>query len=234
MVNNRMFSFITKTWNPVKATCPYDCKYCWAKQLIKKYNMTKYMVKEPQFIKTKTNFTDKDFIFVCDMIDLFAYNIPSIIIQKVIDVTYKYPDTNFLFLTKNPKRYTEFHFPPNCVLGATIESNIDYPKISKAPLQQNRLEAMKELTARFNVYDYMYDNAIFISIEPILNFTSDFIKKLLSFQLKGQFAVAVGYDNYNNNLPEPPLEKTRCLIEILKNNDIKVYEKTIRKAWYEK
>ena len=234
MDSNRMFPFITKTWNPVRATCPHNCKYCWAKQLIKKYNMTKYVVKEPQFIKTKTNFTNKDFIFVCDMIDLFADTMPSIIIQKVINITYNYLDTTFLFLTKNPKRYLEFKFPMNCILGATIESDINYPEISKAPLQQNRLKVMKELTARFNVYDYAYDNAIFISIEPILDFTSDFIKKLLSFQLKGQFAVAVGYDNYNNKLPEPELEKTKWLIQILKDNDIKVYEKTIRKAWYEK
>jgi len=233
MDSNRMFPFITKTWNPVRATCPHNCKYCWAKQLIKKYNMTKYMVKEPQFTQTKTNFTDKDFIFVCDMIDLFADNIPSTIIQKVIDVTYKYSDTKFLFLTKNPKRYTEFKFPVNCVLGATIESNINYPKISDAPLQEERLQAMDQLTIPSNYYS-MYNNTIFISIEPILDFTYDFIKKLLSFQLDGQFAVAIGYDNYNNKLPEPELEKTKWLIQILKDNDIKVYEKTIRKAWYEK
>jgi len=232
MDNNRMFPFITKTWNPVKATCPHNCKYCWAKQLIKKYNMTKYMVKEPQFIQTKINFRPNDFIFVCDMIDLFADNVPSTIIQKVINVTYEYPDTKFLFLTKNPRRYTEFKFPVNCALGVTIESNINYPKISDAPLQEDRLRAI-DLLVSSSIYWCIYNNPIFISIEPILDFTYDFIQKLLSFQLNGQFAVAVGYDNYNNKLPEPELEKTQWLITILRDNDIKVYEKTIRKAWYE-
>jgi len=42
--------------------------------------------------------------------------------------------------------------------------------------------------------------------------------------------VAVGYDNYNNHLPEPPLEITENLIHGLEAYEIKVYRKTLREA----
>jgi len=45
------------------------------------------------------------------------------------------------------------------------------------------------------------------------------------------WAVAVGYDNYNNHLPEPPLEKTMQLIERLEKAGITVFRKTLRERW---
>jgi hypothetical protein len=73
-------------------------------------------------------------------------------------------------------------------------------------------------------------NKLFVSIEPILDFS------LLSFEndlvdFIRPWAVAVGYDNYNNHLPEPPLAKTLQLIEALEKAGIKVFRKTLREAW---
>jgi hypothetical protein len=44
---------------------------------------------------------------------------------------------------------------------------------------------------------------------------------------------AIGYDNYGHNLPEPPLSKVQDLIKFKNGFEMGVYEKTLRKAWYE-
>jgi len=48
-------------------------------------------------------------------------------IRAVLSHVVKFPDTYFLFLTKNPERYRDFldEFPPNSILGATIETDDD-------------------------------------------------------------------------------------------------------------
>ena len=43
--------------------------------------------------------------------------------------------------------------------------------------------------------------------------------------------VAVGYDNYNNLLPEPREAETEEFIRQLEDAGITVYRKTIREAW---
>ena len=43
-------------------------------------------------------------------------------INKIIESVSTNPQWNFLFLTKNPKRYLDFEFPENCWLGATADT----------------------------------------------------------------------------------------------------------------
>ena len=244
---SRMFSFITETWNPLGGSCPHRCVYCWSRRLEKRYGLKKYQG-EPRLIKSelKRRFKLGAFVFTQDMTDLFADNVPTRLILKVLDVERENPKVKFLHLTKNTKRYInlaeEKEFPPNVVLGATVETDfyrffgfrnervfIEYEEISKATPPQERLRHLLKLKE-------IIDNPIFISIEPILDFSTcplfsprfvDRIKKIKPW------AVAVGYDNYHNKLPEPPLKKTLRLIEELEKFTI-VYRKTLRKAWWEK
>jgi hypothetical protein len=72
----------------------------------------------------------------------------------------------------------------------------------------------------------------FISIEPILDFDLDEFLEAID-DITPEFGVAIGYDNYNHHLPEPTLEKTMALIKGLEDAGIKVYRKTLRKAWNE-
>jgi len=51
-------------------------------------------------------------------------------------------------------------------------------------------------------------------------------------ELEPEF-IYIGYDNYGNKLPEPPLSMVLRLINALRSHGITVYEKTLRKAWYE-
>jgi hypothetical protein len=88
------------------------------------------------------------------------------------------------------------------VLGATIETNRDYP-VSEAPTSAERYRAMVELP---------YRNKL-VSIEPIMDFDLEtFVQWIREIK---PLLVHVGYDNYNCRLPEPQLSKTKELIENL-------------------
>jgi len=69
-----------------------------------------------------------------------------------------------------------------------------------------------------------------VCIEPILDFgLGAFVEGIR--QIEPDF-VYIGFDNYNYNLPEPSLIKTKCLIKAL-SEFTTVHTKTLRKAWYE-
>lgn len=217
----RMFEFITKTWNPVRY-CSHGCPYCWAARF-------------PHDIEPKihwdtlyqaSHFSAGDFVFVCDLGDLFCPGVPSWQIGTVVSMATDM-DCRFLFLTKNPQRYLDEKMTipdsPSFYLGATIESDCDHVP-TKAPPEDERLFTMG------TVRD-IYENAKrFISVEPILRFSPDFLKALIDLKPWG---VAVGYDNYRHNLPEPSLAETMELIHGLEAAKIPVFRKTLRKAWWE-
>jgi len=244
---SRMFSFISETWNPLAGgPCPHRCIYCWSmgpKGLVKRHGMKKYhgpfrLVEK----ELDRGFKSHDFVFVQDMSDLFADNVPTRYILAVLDHIRRFSKTNFLLLTKNPRRYIrlcdEGEIPSNVVLGATVETNfyrfygpstkfewLEYSEISHAPPPAERLVAMQTL------FDEHTKIRRFISIEPVLDFSIDTFAR--SIKVVRPWAVAVGYDNYRNRLPEPPLKKTLRLIEELEKFTT-VYRKTLRKAWWER
>lgn len=215
---SRMFPFITKTWNPLGGECLHHCSYCWAKQLIKKYDMQKYTGK-PYIIDKEMarQFKETDYVFVCDMTDLFGQWVPKELIQRILDHLQKRVNANshakFLLLTKNPARYLEFKIPDNCVCGATIESDIDH-QLTGSP-ETSRLAAMAEL-----------DHEKMISIEPIMTFDPERFPLWIA-KVNPDF-VAVGYDNYKCGLIEPSLHDTIRLVRLLEDSGIKVYRKTLR------
>ena len=224
---NKMFSIVTQTWNPISG-CSHNCVYCYARRLAETRlkHCPRYMrgfiprLNENEFNR---RFKDGEFVFVVDMGDLFSTSIPKDWIFRVLRYVEKFPKTHFLFLTKNPARYSEFidYFSENCYLGATIETNRDdlYKeyRISRAPPPSSRYRAMVELD---------WDKK-FISIEPILDFNLDiFVKWIREID---PLIVYIGYDNYNNGLPEPKLAKTLKLVEELEEFTL-VLRKTIREA----
>ena len=240
-----MFEFITETWNPLGGECSHKCVYCWsmgAKGLVQRYNMQKYRG-EPRLILKEFNrkFEPDAFVFVCDMIDLFAENVPAALISKVLRKIKQFPKTTFLLQTKNPRRYIPFlllnQIPRNAILGVTVETSTStfntpskftsYEEISSAPLPAFRLSWMHAISST-NISHV--NRRIFVSIEPVLDFDLEIF--VACIKAVKPWAVAVGYDNYNHKLPEPPLEKTLKLIEELEKFT-KVYRKTLRKAWWE-
>jgi len=185
----------------------------------------------------RRKFKEGDFVFVCTMRDLMSHDVPDELITQILDQIRQSPEAKFLLLTKNPQRYIQLldrgvTFPKNVVLGATITSNRKHPQMSAAPSNMMRFHYMKQLEKR------ELKNKRFISVEPILKMDPYQFAKFIAW-IK-PWAVAVGYDNYDGKLPEPRLEATEKLIELLERvwivkeeRAIEVYRKTIRRAWYE-
>jgi hypothetical protein len=73
-----------------------------------------------------------------------------------------------------------------------------------------------------------------VTIEPVLDFDLDNLEYWM-IELQPKW-IWVGYDSHpeRNRLPEPELDKTMELIDRLRENKLKVIEKLLREAWWEK
>ncbi len=210
--------------------CLHLCTYCWARRLA----LTR-LKRHPHYAAHGFNpalnekafsrrFKPGEWVFVCDMGDLWGSWVPAEWILKVLERVRDFPSTTFFFLTKNPSRYLEFlgEMPGNVELGATVETNRDegYSALSGAPSPSERLRAMMELE---------WPNKVVV-VEPVLDFDLDgFVEALKRVKPS---RVYIGYDNYGHRLPEPPLRKVELLVKRLKAFTA-VHAKTLRRAWYE-
>jgi protein gp37 len=109
--------------------CEFGCVYspdgCYANKLAQRIYPEKFRPTfRPKALK------DKDLgkvkagskIFLSNMGEAFGPWTPDEWIQAHIDLAKQYPQYIFQVLTKNPKRYGFFEFPPNVWLGATYDS----------------------------------------------------------------------------------------------------------------
>jgi len=213
-----------KTWN-IHVGCDFHCTYCNARRLAltrlknsPRYQdgFTPHLVEE----ELSKKFAPGDFVFVGYMGDISFASRPVI-----VDLTARIsdqPEVNFLFCTKNPLIYWDWHivWPENLYLGATIESNFDHG-VTKAPAPFYRYEAMKAL-------DHPHK---FISIEPLMDFhLATFVRWIKEIMPE---IIEVGADNYHNHLPEPKSEisgfrspwKVRWLLKYLREFCPTVVEK---------
>ena len=96
-----MYDFIKYTWNPIKGKCLHDCSYCYMKQI--NPNATQPRIAEFEF---ETDLGKGNSIFIGSSTDMFAENIPSEWIVRVLDFCLQRnnpekPNT-FLLQSKNP------------------------------------------------------------------------------------------------------------------------------------
>lgn len=208
---SNMYNWITKTWNPIRGTCPHSCKYCY----VKRSRVKKLYTGQPRLVgsKLKQSLGKDHFWFVGSMIDLFADDIKSEDIIKVLEHCQKYKN-KYLFQSKNPGRMIEFlmHFPSDTVLGTTIETNRYYPdELGKAPSVIKRALALKELSDDFPVM---------VTVEPVMDFDVP-IMELYIGACNPEW-VNIGADSKNSGLPEPSAEKINELIKNLKAANIEV------------
>lgn len=145
------------TWNPVTG-CKHGCPYCYARDIAERFYPQKF---EPTFHENRLSapFNTKQpsnptigerNVFVCSMADLFGDWVPQEWIDKVLDVCRKTPQWNYLFLTKNPKRYIGIEWPDNAWVGTTadtekrLDAALDIFKQIKAPVRFLSCEPLKE------------------------------------------------------------------------------------------
>lgn len=189
-----MYDFVSHTWNAIKGICPHDCSYCYMKAFPQK----KMRFDEQEL---KTDLGRGNFIFVGSSIDMFAHDMPSEWIEKVLEHCRKF-DNTYLFQSKNPSRFSQLisaFFPEKTILGTTIETNRFY-YISNAPSIKNRSKGISNPTLPFPKM---------ITIEPIMDFDLEELVKLIQ-PAKPKW-VNIGADSKHHLLNEPSYEKVMVL-----------------------
>ena len=220
-----MYPFITHTWNPIQGRCIHGCRYCYMKTVRNRYKKpeNKIQLKENYL---KDNLNKGKYIFIGSSCDLFAADVPSNWVLKVLDYT-KLFDAKYLFQTKNPFKvltvYGMTNFPVNSVLCITLESNRGaYDGMYNCcPAPAERVEWFKK-----------WQGEKMITIEPIMDFDLvPFVKMIESCKPS---IVNIGADSGNNNLIEPPKEKITELITVLENFTKVNLKKNIKRLFKEK
>lgn len=122
-----------KSINPIIG-CKHGCSYCYAKRMNDRFHFIKKW-DEPEYRdywwKKIEKIKKPSIVFMGNMTDLFGDWVDSDIISAIIAYIQPFKQHNFLFLTKNPKRYADFDFPKNCWKGMTLTINTDWYSVDK-------------------------------------------------------------------------------------------------------
>jgi DNA repair photolyase len=207
-MTNNMYDFAA-TWSPLGGECLHQCTYCYveaqkANPFMGKNIKAKYSGEPRLSIPAmKENLNNEKYdnkvIFVESMGDLFAENVPEHMIKAVLEKCANYPNRQFFFQTKNPKRIRRI-LPPNSIVCVTIETNRHYPDVMKnAPKPIDRY------------YECLFvRQPLQITIEPIMDFDLDLLTEMI--KAISPIQCNLGADSKKHNLPEPPKEKILSLI----------------------
>jgi DNA repair photolyase len=214
--NDKMFSFVNCWWNPITG-CLHNCSYCWARKKAKYRNNF-----APTFHPRALGhiFKPNTVVFVVSEGDIFTKGGNLRWVYPILDKIRQNPQTIFLTCTKNPEGYLEVEsdLPDNLIAGATIESDTSLALFSKAPSPQER----------FRDFNALRHNPKLLVAEPVIDFNLELYSRYILQVMPKWFAI--GYDNYDNRLPEPSREKVEILIRLLESSGIIVFRKTIREA----
>lgn len=196
-----MYEFVTHMYGPIRGKCKHDCSYCY----MKKWGELPPLHVDERDMRTKLG--EGNFIFVCHTVDLFADDVPAEWIERVLERLRAYPKNRYLLQSKNPARFLEFigKYPPDVLFGTTIETNRTIYVESKAPPYIERAKALGELHNKG--FETM------VTIEPIFDFDLEELVELIIIAQPEW--INIGADSKGHDLPEPPKEKVRDLVETL-------------------
>jgi protein gp37 len=130
-MNRTKIEWTDWTWNPVTG-CLHGCPYCYARRIAARFGKTpeekEYQpLFHPERLDKPLRVKKPSKIFVCSMADLLGDWVPDSWIRDVITAVRFASQHTFQFLTKNPKRYKRFNWPPNAWLGATVVNQAAMP-----------------------------------------------------------------------------------------------------------
>lgn len=219
----QMYGFIDKTYNPIKGECQHGCNYCYMIGLRNHYHHDPTLRLDQK--ELRKGLGKGHFIFLGSATDVCAANVPSEWIIPVLDHLYDYPENQYLLQSKNPSRFYEFmghkffvDRKDSIVLCTTIESNIDHPSVSAAPVMAERIAAMQ--------YYANLGYRIMITVEPVMKF-SDPVQFADLLASVNPFQVNIGANSSNLvKLSEPDKTEVLALIQELEARNITVYQKS--------
>ena len=132
------------SWNPMVG-CKHDCPYCYARDITLRYPEAFPHGFEPVFrphlLHAPANTAvpgDATFdirfknVFTGSMCDVFGRWVPKEWINAILGTVVGNPQWNFLFLTKFPKRMSEFAIPANAWMGTTVDKQLRVPNAENA------------------------------------------------------------------------------------------------------
>lgn len=215
-----MYSYVDKTYNPIKGECQHLCAYCFMLAMRRRFGQNPTLRLDEKELKMSLG--SGNFIFVGSSTDEFAENVPSEWINRVLDHLYKFPDNIYQLQSKNPARFLEFLSHPlfqksKTVFCTTLESDIDYQNVSQAPSIKDRVAAMQALS--------VCGFKTMVTVEPIMAFSSptrfaDIIASVNPVQ------VNIGFNTSRDvALPEPSKIEFDALIIELEKRNINIHRK---------
>ena len=213
-----MYSWVSNCHSHLGGQCKHHCSYCYVQDIEKRNKSGRYVgpvrLIEEEF---NVNYGKGKTIFVEHMNDLFAKDVPTEWIMRIIGHTLQWPENTYVFQTKNPARFMDFivtSIPQNSILGTTIESNRIYEGLSEAPTPEERMLAMSDTRLK--------DYRRFLTLEPILDFDVDILASWVD-KIRPNF-LNLGADSKGHGLIEPTVEKIMALTEKLKEYGIELRE----------
>ncbi|MFH1835315.1 MAG: DUF5131 family protein [Methanobacteriota archaeon] len=200
--------WVTDMHTHMRGACPHACGYCYVQHgpAARMGHYSGPLRLEEKEFAVKYGKGKKIFIEHCA--DLFAQDIPEEWIHRIFIHCLEWPENEYIFQTKNPLGAADFALPSNdlhqAVFGITLESDIWYREMGKAPRPLDRIEA----------WPYAGHGASkrFITIEPIMRFSPVFPVRLKD--MKPDF-VNIGADSKRCGLPEPEPDDIWALIAYL-------------------
>lgn len=206
-------------WNPI-AGCQHSCSYCYLVPMGERFGkdmMTPTGLRE-EYLNDNLGSGRK--IFVCSSGDMWGKWVDEESQWAVKEHCRKYPDNEYMFLTKNPEQYMTMSelVSLNCILGVTIETDLEIVacSFSNAPTAWNRLRNIGIVKNHFPSLRTM------VSIEPVMRFSREFVTIL---RFINPDIVYIGRDTGHNNLPEPTDNELRMLVIQLREAGITVHLK---------
>ena len=208
-------------WNPIGG-CLHSCIYCSIKRMERRVNKKDEPIKcdmtTPVFRNgengTKNYLNDNlgsgRKIFVCSSGDMWGAWVESEWIKAVLDHCQKYPDNEYMFLTKDPVRYRVWGTVLqglDCIIGTTVESDKGMVTSDVSDVPVSGLDRLYWLGAVKQGIKTM------ISLEPVLKFSHRFATNIKE---ASPDIIYIGVDSGNNGLPEPTADELAGLINDLR------------------
>ena len=168
-MNRTKIEWADFTWN-VMTGCLHGCDYCYARRIVKRFPHIYPQGFEPTFHESRlaqpASVKRPSRVFVCSMADLFGDWVPTSQISAVVEACAAAPWHDYMFLTKNSRRYADLYHADlpalrplfagtNMWLGVTATGS----SMSEGVYWAGRGWVVDKLPAHTN---------LFLSVEPLL------------------------------------------------------------------